>query len=454
MTTALSNQPLLKDRAFWGLNATQFLGAFNDNLFKELVLLICVAAPPIFGPNTPDNKGLNQGLATVAFSVPFIFLSGFAGFLSDRFSKRTIAFWCKIAEIGLVLAGLIGFYLGSLPLLILILGLMGAHSAMFGPPKYGILPELFHKSELPKANGLLLMTTFLAIIFGLALAGFLADLFHGRLWIASIACLFVAITGTITVLLLREPGVADPHLKFTLGSMFISRSTWQLITSKKGLLPVLIASSVFWMVAGMVYPNSINALGKTIHGFSDTQTGLMAATTGLGIAVGCVFAGIWCRDKVRGRLVTVGLVGLTGCLILLGMPGAEGFKGKPWLSPIGASIALVGVGLFAGMYSVPLQTFLQAMASDGQKGRIIGVMNLVNWIGIALAGVIYIVSVKILGSFGLSEQFTFWVGAGLLVPLLIFFRPPTVNLSELEAATTPLDAVTTTPPVIIPGETA
>jgi acyl-[acyl-carrier-protein]-phospholipid O-acyltransferase/long-chain-fatty-acid--[acyl-carrier-protein] ligase len=322
--------------------------------------------------------------------------------------------------------------MGSLPLLIGVLAMMGAHSAMFGPPKYGILPEIFHKPDLPKANGLLLMTTFLAIIFGLALAGFLADIFHGKLWLASIACLLVAGVGMATVLLLRNPGVADPGLKFTIGSIFISGSTWQLIRRKEGLLPVLMASSVFWMVAGMIYPGAINAVGKNIYQLTDTQTGLMAASTGLGIAVGCVFAGLWCRDKIRGRLVTVGLVGLMGCLILLGMPGPDGFRGLPLLGPVAASFALMGVGLFAGFFSVPLQTFLQAMASDGQKGRIIGVMNLVNWIGIALAGVIYIIAVMILKRYGLTEQYTFWVGAAILLPLVIVFRPPTVNLSDLE----------------------
>ncbi|ODA34812.1 MFS transporter [Planctopirus hydrillae] len=425
MTTALSNQPLLKDRAFWGLNATQFLGAFNDNLFKQMVMLICVAAAANGGPSL-------VGAATTAFAVPFIFLSGFAGFLSDRFSKRSIAYWCKVAEVVLVLAGMVGFWANSVPFLIIILSLFGAHSAMFGPPKYGILPELFHKPELPKANGLLLMTTFLAIIFGISIAGVLMDFFVDNRWLASVACLVVALLGLVTVLFLRDPGPADPSLKFNVESLFVSRATWQLIRVKPNFLSVLIASSTFWMVGGMIYPGAIDEVGPHVYGLDNKYTSLLAASTGLGIAFGCVAAGLWCRDKIRGRLVMAGIVGLILCLILLGMPGSEGFRGPPLLGAKAAGFVLMALGMFAGFFSVPLQTFLQAMASDGQKGRIIGVMNLVNWIGIALAGVIYSAATYVLKLNDLSVQYTFWVGAAILLPLVIVFRPPTVNLSDLE----------------------
>src|SRR5438132_6243672 len=172
------SSPLFRDRSFWGMTATQFLGAFNDNLFKQLMLLLAI---PVGA--AAAQKADQQGLAMMVFSLPFVLFSGFAGYLSDRYSKRTVIVACKIAEIGIMLLGVVAFraygwtgYAG----LLLVLWFMGTHSAFFGPGKYGILPELFRERDLPRANGVILMTTFLAIIFGTASAGILGTLLAER----------------------------------------------------------------------------------------------------------------------------------------------------------------------------------------------------------------------------------------------------------------------------------
>ena len=156
---------LLADPAFHGITLAQFLGAFNDNLFKQLMLLLAIGA-----------KADAQGRAMMVFSFPFILFSGYAGYLSDRYSKRTVIVLAKLAEIAIMVLGMIGFFqygwTGYAGLLV-VLFLMGLHSAFFGPGKYGILPELFRNDDLPRANGLILMTTFLAIILGTASAGLL-----------------------------------------------------------------------------------------------------------------------------------------------------------------------------------------------------------------------------------------------------------------------------------------
>ena len=166
-TPPLDNaRPLLRDASFWGLTATQFLGAFNDNLYKQLLLLLFVAVP--HGEQTQDW----QSLALVMFSLPFILFSGFAGFLSDRYSKTRVIVFAKVAEIAIMAAGAAGFWaMGQYGLTGPIIGVlsavlfcMGAQSAFFGPGKYGILPELFRDRDLPAANGIVLMTTFIAII--------------------------------------------------------------------------------------------------------------------------------------------------------------------------------------------------------------------------------------------------------------------------------------------------
>ena len=159
------------------MTTTQFLGAFNDNLFKQMLILLAVSAPAA-AVNAPQQD--RQGSANVIFSLAFILFSGFAGYLSDRNPKRNIIVASKVAEIVAMLLGIVAFLLfpiAGLNGLLLVLFLTGVQSAFFGPGKYGILPEMLRKEDLPRANGVMLMTTFLAIILGTAFAGFLNDIF-------------------------------------------------------------------------------------------------------------------------------------------------------------------------------------------------------------------------------------------------------------------------------------
>lgn len=451
--------PLLRDSAFWGLNLTQFLGAFNDNLFKQLVMLLCVDRASQGGRDL-------QGLAMILFAWPFIAFSGFAGFLSDRFSKRKIIILCKAAEFLIVLLGMLGFLTHNLFVLLAVLCLMGVHSAFFGPSKYGILPELLHPSDLPRANGSMLMATFLAIIFGLAIAGAAKQAFQDSLWLASLPCLLIALLGLGTSVLIRPTPVAQPKLVFEWSSIAIDAQTRAVLTKNRTLLGVLLMSSVFWFVGGTVYPPAINAFGKDQLRLDDRTTGAMAASTGLGIAVGCILAGVLSKNRVRAWPVRVGAWGLTLSLAALCLPGpgfdvvrAEihetkqlrqaGGKGTPdapavdqstdkkpsvtvnpfrrgsLLGPYGSVVALIGVGLFAGFFSVPLQVYLQSAAPPDQKGRIIGAWNLLNWIGIAGSGVVYSIGrLVLIDQWELPHNSLFGFAALLMLPVALFYRPP------------------------------
>ena len=477
MTTPTDPDPrpsLLQDRAFWGLNLTQFLGAFNDNLFKQLVLLLCLDRVLSGGRD-------QQGLAMILFAWPFIAFSGFAGFLSDRFSKRTIIVACKVAELGIVVLGMIGFATGSLAVLLTVLCLMGVHSAFFGPSKYGILPELLRPSDLPRANGFMLMATFLAIIFGLAAAGAAKQMFAGSLWLASLPCLVIALTGLTTSLMIRPTAIAQPALKLDWSSIVIASETRQLLKRDRTLLGVLVMSSIFWFVGGTVYPPAINSFCKEQLKLNDLATGAMAASTGLGIAVGCVLAGLLSKDRVRGWLVRTGACGLTLSLAVLAIPGpgfdavreeirqhkqtrietirpqsasdavvrtpssgrrrpdydsdslnptsTDPFRRGSLLGPYGSVMALIAVGLFAGFFSVPLQVFLQASAPSDQKGRIIGAFNLLNWIGIAGSGAVYSLGRWLLiERLELPHASLFGFAALLMLPVALFYRPPETTI--------------------------
>ena len=440
--------PLNSDQSFWGMLVTQFLGAFNDNLFKQLVLLVCLD----YALATGDDR---QFLAQAMFAVPFMLLSGFAGWVSDRWPKRGLIVGCKVAEIAVMLLGAAAFWVGGqdlstlLLLLFGVLALMSAQSAFFGPPKYGILPELFADRDLPRANGLIQMTTFLSIIFGTALAGVLKDQLAGRLWIISAGCVAIAVVGTLTSLVIRRTPVAEPDSKFTPSALFVHHSLWATLRKDRLLLEVLFVSSLFWLVGGLV-PLAVNAFGKVQLGFSDTGTSVLLSCTGFGIAAGCVLAGRLSHDRVRYGLVTVGTWGIVAsfaALVVVGWlnpppPGladaaagavepaaGAGFGEAPeaidfWKTGVwwAAALPMTTLGVFSGLFAVPLQVALQTRPPRDLKGRMIGAMNLFNWIGIVLSSVVY---------FGLtatvaadrSYHWAFAAAGLLLLPVGLFFHP-------------------------------
>jgi len=229
--------PLWHDISYHGMNFTQFFGAFNDNLFKQLVLLICVDYFLETGKN-------DQWAALLLFALPFVLFSGFAGFLSDRMSKVHIVVAMKVAEIGVMTAGLLALHStdGRMIFLLAVVFLMGTHSAFFGPPKYGILPELFRERDLPQVNGMIQMTTFLSIILGMALAGFIKEWYNDRLWIGSAVCIGIAVTGTLTSLVIRRTPIARPGLEFSPSALFISSETWRMLKADRPLTLVLVIS--------------------------------------------------------------------------------------------------------------------------------------------------------------------------------------------------------------------
>lgn len=414
---------LWRDSSFWGINLTQFLGAFNDNLYKELMLLLCVER----AGNGGDDR--YQAIAGAIFAVAFILFSGFAGMLSDRNSKRTVILLCKVAEIFVMLAGMWAFWVNSIPALMVVLFLMGTHSAFFGPPKYGILPEMLRSEDLPRGNGVMLMTTFLAIILGFATAGWAKDLFGEALWQACGLCVGIAVLGTLTSLLIRPTPIAAPDLKFTPDALVIPRQTRTMIWADRELCWTFFAVSVFYLVAGFVYPSPVNAMGKLQMKLTDTRTGALAATIGIGIAVGCVTAGMLCKDRIKGWLVRLGAWGLVVTLTALCLPGNR--LGGTLLGFSGSAATLMSVGLFAGFFTVPLQVYLQAKAPGEQKGRIIAAMNLLNWIGICAAAGIYGLTNQVLVvRLGLPHSAAFAVAAAMILPIALCYRPPNVVLRK------------------------
>ncbi len=426
---------LLQNQSFWGLLSTQFLGAFNDNVFKQLMLLLAIpvaitAASTTAGETSADVAKLavkdQQGLATFLFSLPFVLFSGYAGFLSDRYSKRTIIVLAKVAEIVVMALGLVAFfcydstgYAG----LLCVLFLMGTQSAFFGPPKYGLLPQIVRDDELPRANGLILMTTFLAIIFGTALAGGLKTLLMGeagdasRIWIGSLACVVLAILGTVTSLFIRPLPAQSPQLKFHWDTIAIPRETRLLLSQDRPLLAALLVSSLFWLVAGIAV-QAVNSLGKVQLQLSDALASVLTAVIGIGIAVGAVVAGKLTRGANDFRFVKRGAWGMLIALVLLSISLPVNSGWRHLLGFGGSLIVLIGLGAAGGMFAVPVQVFLQTRAPTDQKGRIIAAMNMVNFMAIMFAGVAYDGMDRFVTTLDWPRSPIFFLIALLLLPIV------------------------------------
>ena len=409
--------PLFLDGRFGAMTVTQLLGAFNDNLFKQLVCLYCLDKGGTAG------EGF-QSLALFLFSITFVLGSGFSGFLADRYSKRSLIIGCKVAEIAVMLAAVAAFGSGIFIAPLLVLFLMGLQSTVFGPSKYGILPEILRARDLPSANGIIQMTTFVAVIFGIATAGILMERISMQLICA--CCVGISVAGAITSVWVRRSPVAVPDLKFAPSMLFaFDRPTRRLLAGDVTLVRVLLISSLFWFVAGVVH-QVVNVFGEQQWKIGPAATSGLMACMGGGVALGCVSACLLSGRRINFSLVTRGAWGMTACLVALSLVGQR----DPGESPgtLGIRGLLIVLGFCAGVFVVPLQVFLQVRPPEDQKGRMMGMMNLVNFCGLMLSAGAFLAFHSLLEWMELKASWSFAVLALFVLPVGLLFRPPEQKL--------------------------
>lgn len=440
--TAPSDAPLLADPSFWGMNATQFLGAMNDNVYKFALLFIFVSVP--WGSEKIDL----QGVAIFVFSVPFILFSGFAGYISDKLPKRGVVVGAKVAEIVIMTAGAFlfwrfgtfGYETATLALMLIALFCMGAQSAFFGPGKYGILPELLRRRDLPFANSVIVTFTFLAIILGAVIAGFFKQHLGPQLWIVGVVTVGVAVLGTLTSLMLRRPPPSDAELAFRWDTLGIPREMRDLCRRDPELFKALAASTAFWFVASLAQP-TIVALGQRQLYLEEGPNSLLQAMISLGIVIGALLAGWLSRGRFEPRLMRVGLAGLLLSVLLLAAPKMSLLAVDPAAGQVnhllgfwGSLAALGVVGACTGMFAVPLTTLLQSRPPLGFRGRTIATQNLLNWIGITVAGAVYQGISLLFDRLHLPPSYQFAICGVIVLGILLLYHPERMELHEADSA--------------------
>jgi acyl-[acyl-carrier-protein]-phospholipid O-acyltransferase / long-chain-fatty-acid--[acyl-carrier-protein] ligase len=370
----------LKRPGFQPFLWTQFLGAINDNLFKIVVSMLAVRAA------APGADGRALSLVGALFIVPFLLFSGYAGQLADRYSKRSILIVTKVFEVVVMALGVAALVAGYVAAAYAVLFLMALHSTFFSPAKYGILPEALPESDLSRANGLLEMSTFVAIVVGTAAGGFLFDVWSDRVWLIGVITLVLAVIGTGTSLRIQRTAAAAPQQEMRWNPFGEIRDGLVRLWGDRVLWPTVVGLSYFWFL-GALLQLVVILFGTHIMGLDDRWIGVLTTFAAIGIGAGSIAAGRLSGDKVELGLVPIGAFGMGVFAIVLSGSGDSFLR---------ASVSLSLIGFSGGLFAVPLNAILQQRPDAAEKGRLIATNNFLNVVGILLASALLWVASDVL----------------------------------------------------------
>lgn len=389
-------------RGFWSLIVTQFQGAFSDNALKNLVIFL------ILGMNLPaERRDALVPLVGALFALPFIVFSMAGGYLADRYSKRTVTIAVKWFEIGVMGWALVALTLGNLALELTAVVLMGVHSAIWGPSKYGLLPELLPPRRLSWGNGVLELGTFLAIIVGTMAGGVLSDLFAGRQHWSGVALLALAGCGLLCSLGIGRVPAANPAKRFD--PNFVAELWRQVgaIRRDRVLWLATIGNTYFFFLAALLQFNIV-IYGKDVLALSGTHNSYLNAAVAIGIGLGSLAAGYLSGGKIEYGLIPLGSLGMTGLAAALSVPGLSA-------GVFAALLALLGVA--SGFFIVPVAALLQHRPARENRGGVLAAANLLSFVGVFLASGAYYGLATVLG---LGPGLVFLCSAGLTLAGTIY----------------------------------
>ena len=360
--------------SFWSLIVTQFQGAFNDNALKFLVIYLIVE-----GNFSAHQRDLFVPLIGGLFAFPYILFSLAGGFLADRYSKRTVTIGTKLFEIGVMLFALASLTLANFPMEATAVFLISTQGALFGPSKYGLLPELLPDRELSWGNGVIELGTFLAAITATMAAGFLADAFRGRQFWSGAILLGFTLFGLVTSLGVSRVPAADPLRKFRVNPFSDLDDQLRIIARDALLRWSVIGNTYLWFLAALLQ-FVIVFYGRDALHLSDTEISYLQAAVGIGIGTGSLAAGYLSRGRIERRLVPVGALGMTLFGFLVSRNGLG-------LWPVRIDLCLLGI--FGGFYAVPLNALIQHRPAPEHKGGVIAAANMLSFVGVFLAAGVY-----------------------------------------------------------------
>jgi acyl-[acyl-carrier-protein]-phospholipid O-acyltransferase/long-chain-fatty-acid--[acyl-carrier-protein] ligase len=378
----------LMSRSFVAFLVTQFLGAMNDNIFRWI-------AVPLAKRSVADgSEAWVLAAGSACLVLPFILFSPYAGYLADRFSKRQVIVGCKAAEVVIMLLGAAALYVGNIYLLFGIIALMGTQSALFSPSKLGLIPEIVRGEKISGANGLVGLTTVIAVVIGsvvgnLMFAWFLdpedvTRLVGGRInpWVPTAAIVGVAAAGWMASLFIPRVLGANTSRQFPWNPAKETVVNLRLLAKNRAILRVSFGIAFFWSVAAMAQLNVDTYAIKNLS-LHQEQVGPLLAILSAGVGIGSVLAGLWSGGKVE-----LGIVPLGAILIALSAAALSftyGFDAPYFWT----AAMLFALGAGGGLFNVPLAAFLQHRSPKETLGSILAAGNFLTFSGILLVSVLF-----------------------------------------------------------------
>lgn len=378
---------LLSEKRFLPYFCTQFLGAFNDNIYRNALAIIVTYIL------AKENQAIIINVALVAFILPYFLFGALAGQLADKYEKSWLIRRIKIAEIIIMLFGSVAVYFQSMPAMLCVLFALGSQSAFFGPIKYSILPQHLRPEEILSGNAYVESGTFIAILLGTILGGFLGgNLSYQALLMGTI--IGCAILGWFVSRSIPSAQPATPDLKISLNIVASSLQIIRMARADKPVFMSILAISWFWFFAALVQTQFFVFAKQILSGNENVAT-LLLATFCIGIALGSFVCSRLSGGKVEIGLVPFGALGMSFFAWQLGravpIESAElltlleimFWPGAWWVV-----LNLTMIAFSAGLFIVPLYAFLQTRSDESQRSRVIAVNNIYNSIFMVAAGIL------------------------------------------------------------------
>jgi acyl-[acyl-carrier-protein]-phospholipid O-acyltransferase/long-chain-fatty-acid--[acyl-carrier-protein] ligase len=419
---AINQLSLLHVRRFLPLFLTQFLGAFNDNVFKNaLVVLITYT----LATSMQVNSEILVTAAAGIFILPFFLFSAVAGQLADKFEKSRLIRYIKIVEIILMLLAAVALLLHSIPMLMGVLFLIGTQATFFGPIKYSILPDHLAENELIAGNALLEAGTYLAIMLGTILGGILASL-HAAPTLVATAVVLLAILGYITSLWIpsAKPACSDLKLTFNIieETSAIIRNTMQ----NRNLALCIFGISWFWLV-GATYLSQFPTYAKNVLGADSSIVTLFLTFFTLGIGIGSLYCNSLLKGRIHATYVPLAALGMTLFAIDLVLASQHVVTKSTQLLTLGQFLShlqnwhvlldLFFLSACGGIYAVPLYAILQNESEPAHRSRVIACNNIMNALFMVVAAVV--TGTMLFLHFSVTDVFILIAAANLLVAIYI-----------------------------------
>ena len=399
----MSNQSqfsLLGKRRFLPFFITQSLGAFNDNVFKQSLILAI-----LYKLNIDGDRSVYVNLCALLFILPFFLFSALAGQFGEKYRKDSLIRLIKLGEIVIMVVGAAGFLFNHLVLMLVALFAMGTHSALFGPVKYSILPQHLRENELVGGNALVEMGTFLAILAGTIGAGMMMSSPYYP-FVVSGAIVLIASLGFIASFGIPQAAAANAEMKIDWNIFSQSWATLRMgLTQTPAVSRSIVGNSWFWFV-GAIYLTQIPAYAKEWMYGDETVVTLILTVFSVGIALGSLLCERLSGQKVEIGLVPFGSMGITLFGLLLwwhsgGFP--QNVQANDWLAVLSASEGLwvlfdiLGIGIFGGFYIVPLYALIQSRTAEKERSRVIAANNILNALFMVVSALVSILLLSVAG---------------------------------------------------------